>query len=266
MRQHGNANVNARWPRAFAVCDRCGFLYNHDDLQWQHQWVATKLQNIRLLVCQTCLDKPQEQLRTIVLPPDPMPIENARPENYVDADNPLSALGYSPNQRFPQYSNQIGTLTGGGGVAAAFNGSLNKPAWMCANNTISQSSFENYVGINWTGNNGMASITPSSVGAPTVVHSLTSFTAYAPNDRSFLGLVPTPYVVQSSPIYPAPYAAWTTISSGTTAGTIGETISGACNGSEQQYHRLAFQGDGVNFVSVAGLEFNVAQIESAVSS
>ncbi len=263
MRQHGRATVNARHPRAFAICDRCSALYNHDQLQWQFQWIAVKLQNIRLLVCESCLDKPQEQLRTIVLPPDPVPIMNARPENYVDADNPLSALGATPNLRYPTYSNQIGNLTGGAGIAAAFDGSLNKPAWMCASNTISRSSFENYVGINWTGNNGMASITPSSIGAPTVVHSLTSFTAYAPNDRSFLGLVPTDYVVQSSPIYPAPYAAWTTISSGTTIGTIGETITGACNGSQDQYHRIAFLGDQVNFVAVAGLEFNVAQIESA---
>ncbi len=207
---------------------------------------------------------PQEQLRTVVLPPDPMPIENARPENYVDADNPLSALGASPNQRYPTYSNQIGTLTFAGGVAAAFDGSLNKPAWMCACNTISRSSYENYVGINWAGN--VPVTAPTDLPNPTTKHSLTSFTAYAPNDRSFLNNVATDYLVQSSPIYPAPYAAWTTISSGTTTGLAGETITGTCNGSEDQYHRIAFFGDGINFVSVAHVEFNVAQIESAGSS
>lgn len=265
MAQHGHAQINSRHPRALAICDFCGFTYNHDRLQWAYQWRGPKLSNIRFLVCESCLDKPQEQLRTIILPPDPMPIENARPEDYVSADNPLSALGATPNQRYPTYSNQIGTLTGGGGIAAAFDGSLNKPAWMCASNTISRSSYENYIGINWTGNNGMVT-TPSSITNPSVKHSLTSFSAYAPNDRSFLGTTPTDYVVQSSPIYPAPYAAWTTISSGTTAGTVGEVITGPCNGSEDQYHRIAFLGDQVNFVSVAGVEFNVAQIESAGST
>jgi len=29
MRPHGRARVSARNPRALAICDRCGFLYNH---------------------------------------------------------------------------------------------------------------------------------------------------------------------------------------------------------------------------------------------
>lgn len=79
----GRARVNSRKPSSFAVCDRCGFLYNHKDLQWQYQFQGTHLQNLRILVCtQTCLDDPQPQLRTIILPPDPVPVMNARPENY----------------------------------------------------------------------------------------------------------------------------------------------------------------------------------------
>lgn len=74
------ASVSRTRPRAHAICDRCGFRYNHNELQWQFQWAGTKLQNLRLLVCETCLDKPQEGLRTIVLPPDPVPISNPRPE------------------------------------------------------------------------------------------------------------------------------------------------------------------------------------------
>jgi hypothetical protein len=43
------------------------------------------LQNLRILVCEPCYDTPQPQLRPIVLPPDPLPIINARTENfYVD--------------------------------------------------------------------------------------------------------------------------------------------------------------------------------------
>ena len=42
--------------------------------------------NKRLLVCNTCMDDPQQQLRSIVLPADPMPIMNARPQQFVNAE------------------------------------------------------------------------------------------------------------------------------------------------------------------------------------
>lgn len=82
-RYHGRASVDPASPRAFGICDRCGFLHNHADLKWQYEWVGTQLQNLRILVCDTCLDDPQPQLRVIVLPPDPTPIMNARPEPYM---------------------------------------------------------------------------------------------------------------------------------------------------------------------------------------
>jgi len=79
MRPHGRARIDARRPVALAVCDRCQFLFNHSDLQWQMEWRGPKLQNIRLLVCQSCYDTPQEQLRTIILPADPVPVMYPRP-------------------------------------------------------------------------------------------------------------------------------------------------------------------------------------------
>lgn len=82
-RFHGRATVDPANPRAFGFCDRCGFLYNLDDLQWQYQYVGTGLQNLRILVCDTCLDVPQPQLQVIILPPDPPPVFNARPEPYA---------------------------------------------------------------------------------------------------------------------------------------------------------------------------------------
>lgn len=72
-----------RSPNALAVCDRCSFTYNHSDLSWDYQWSGVKLQNLRLLVCKTCLDTPQTQLKTIVIPPDPLPVLNPRPEQYA---------------------------------------------------------------------------------------------------------------------------------------------------------------------------------------
>lgn len=264
MRPKGNANVSQIYPRAFAVCDRCGALYNHTDLTWQYQWRGTKLQNIQRLVCQPCLDIPQEQLRVIILPMDPVPIMNARPENYVDADNPMSALGYSAiSQTISPISQtvggRIGNLLGGGGINAAFDGNAYKPSWQSASNSLSNSSYNNYVGINWGGANAADFGGDSDLLPPVVRHSVTSFTISAPNDRSFLGTSPTDYLVQSSPVGNAIYGAWTTISSGTTTGDVGEVITGECAGGSEQFHRIAFLGDSLNYVSIAQVVFNVAQ-------
>lgn len=87
-RPHGRARVNARSPRAAAICDRTGFLLNHEDLVWQYEWSGTRLQNLRLLVGKRYLDVPQRQLGAKSLPPDPIPIWNARPE-------PFTFTGYS---------------------------------------------------------------------------------------------------------------------------------------------------------------------------
>lgn len=86
MRPHGRASVSARNPRAFGICDRCGFLYNHDQLQWQFDWAGASLINKRILVCDTCNDEPQSQLRAIVLPADPVPIQNPRIQDYNFAE------------------------------------------------------------------------------------------------------------------------------------------------------------------------------------
>lgn len=85
-RPHGHAHVNPSAPRAFAICDRCSRLFNLYALSWQFQWAGPQLQNLRLLVCSSCLDVPQEQLKPRILPPDPMPVLNARPENYLIDD------------------------------------------------------------------------------------------------------------------------------------------------------------------------------------
>ena len=86
MRPHGRAQANSRNPRAFAICDRCGFLYNHDQLQWQYQWGGASLYNKRILVCGECNDVPQQQLRAIVVPADPTPIQNPRVQDYQTAE------------------------------------------------------------------------------------------------------------------------------------------------------------------------------------
>ena len=79
----GRARTSSRNPQAHAICDRCAFRYNHVDLRWQYDWAGASLINKRILVCETCYDVPQNQLRAIVLPADPMPIINPRVEPYA---------------------------------------------------------------------------------------------------------------------------------------------------------------------------------------
>jgi len=82
----GRARISAKSPQAAGVCDRCGGVYNHVDLSWQFDWAGAALVNKRILVCDPCLDTPQQQLRSIVLPADPPVIMNARPEYYIQAE------------------------------------------------------------------------------------------------------------------------------------------------------------------------------------
>lgn len=79
----GRAKTSSRNPQAFAICDRCALWYNHYQLKWQYDWAGAALINKRILVCDTCYDKPQEQLRAIVVPADPVPIVNPRVEPYA---------------------------------------------------------------------------------------------------------------------------------------------------------------------------------------
>jgi hypothetical protein len=77
------ARVDTQNPEAFAMCDRCGFWRNRSDLVWQYEWAGMQLYSKGTLVCfDRCYDIPQEQLRTIILPPDPPPIVNARVPNF----------------------------------------------------------------------------------------------------------------------------------------------------------------------------------------
>lgn len=85
-RPHGRAFVNPTSPRAFGVCDLCGFLYNHHRLRWRMDFAGPVLQNLRQLVCERCYDRPQEQKKPVFLPADPIPINNARPMDYTTAE------------------------------------------------------------------------------------------------------------------------------------------------------------------------------------
>lgn len=101
--QSGRARTSPSNPQAHAICQRCGFRYNHVDLSWQFDYRGTALQNLRILVCRPCYDQPQEQLRAIVIPADPVPIQNPMIE-YFEA--------YETDNRVTSGQNTTDPLTG----------------------------------------------------------------------------------------------------------------------------------------------------------
>lgn len=85
--KYGRATINPNAPEALGICDRCGFLYNLRNLYFQWDWSGTGMTNRQVRVCRgagtnMCYDRPQPQLRAIILGPDPLPARNPRPEPY----------------------------------------------------------------------------------------------------------------------------------------------------------------------------------------
>jgi hypothetical protein len=258
---YGQAETDSGYPRAHAVCDRCGRRTNHYKLNWQYDWRGPRLQNLRFLVCDSCYDTPQQSgQRTILIPADPIPVMNPRPEYYVPDSNPLSGIGASPNTSRQQAGSQLGTMTDAGGITSAFNTAKNKPDFQCAMIATSLSSFQNWVGVNWSADTG---ITASNLDPPVLTHTVTSFTLTAPNNATFGS---TAYVIQCSQIGNNTFGSWTTIASGNPAGTIGEVISGPTTGGQRsQFHRAAFWGNGGSAIAVAQVSFNVSDGSSNAS-
>jgi len=92
----GRAKVSSRNPKAFAVCMRCGIWYNRSELVFQFDWRGSQLQNLFILVCKHCYDRPQEQLRAITLPADPVPIFYPSVEDFANAETDYRAVAFSP--------------------------------------------------------------------------------------------------------------------------------------------------------------------------
>ena len=78
--------VDPENPAAEGICSRCGFRFNLKNLVWQYAYQGSPMpQNTNQLVCTRpgCWDQLNPQDMPYILPPDPPPIFNARPENYV---------------------------------------------------------------------------------------------------------------------------------------------------------------------------------------
>lgn len=84
--------VSWRDPAALAICDGCGFLVNHRHLREKVQYRGgNSPEPTGLFVCATCDDVPQPYFKKQVLPPDPVPVINPRPD---DQAGKSSGYGY----------------------------------------------------------------------------------------------------------------------------------------------------------------------------
>lgn len=83
MRRHPKyARVNSRSPQGWATCQKSGFVGQAKDLIEQTEWRGLRVMGTGTLALKKFIDKPQRQLGTLILSPDPVALQNARPEQY----------------------------------------------------------------------------------------------------------------------------------------------------------------------------------------
>lgn len=95
-------NIDVRNPEALGMCDYSNFVGMRKDLVRQMEWRGDGLVWTGLLVNRVFADIPNEQGRSPILPPDPIPIVQARPQfiQYMTwSNNPLPT--WSLNTYFP---------------------------------------------------------------------------------------------------------------------------------------------------------------------
>jgi hypothetical protein len=257
MRPHGRAQISRSKPRAQAVCDRCGMRYSHHQLRWQFDWVGARLQNLRILVCAGCYDKPQENIRTIILPPDPMPIHNPRPEWFPQDNSPISGIGWEPANLFSlkrQTSNAAtfsGALTGGGGPDSCFFGDQKTFVQSASRVPSINSALGNNVTINWNNIPGQPT-TPAQLSTPVQSYSIFQAIVKAPIDAAFLGSnIATVLTLAGS----NDGVSFTTLGSSNTLGTRGEVVTIlATLQSFFSYHLISVTGDGIHAAAISVIE------------
>ena len=83
MRRHPrHARTDPSSPRGWATDMRTGFVGNLEDMVWQYEYRGLGLYNTQVLTLPEYADVPNRQLGSVVLPPDPPGLLNARPEAY----------------------------------------------------------------------------------------------------------------------------------------------------------------------------------------
>jgi hypothetical protein len=78
-RPHGkHVRIDEDMPQALGICDYTGFVHNRVDLVRQMEYRGNALVWTGFYVGKSYADKPNEQLKPPILPPDPVPIREPR--------------------------------------------------------------------------------------------------------------------------------------------------------------------------------------------
>lgn len=92
--QSKHVPVDATNPLAAGSCDLCGRWWPLRSLRPQTIWAGQSLYSYLSLRCIECWDVPNPQLRTIILPPDPPPVLNARVPNFAYEEQTVRITQY----------------------------------------------------------------------------------------------------------------------------------------------------------------------------
>lgn len=141
----------------------------------------------------------------------------------------------------PQASGStIGNMLGFGGLAAAFDGSRNQVSTSCCSKAPSSAGYNNTVGKDWGLGNSFT---------------VTQITLYAANDVPLMGISGTNIMLQGSP----DGLTWTTLyTSGTVLTAASQVViigAGIDMSTAYRYHQIVVNGNGVNGVYLAEVEF-----------
>lgn len=85
VRNHGKyTQMRKNNPRGIGRCDYSGLMVAHHKMKNQYQYRGQGLVNTGFMVYEKFLDKPNPQDLTPLIKMDPIPLNNARPDNIVD--------------------------------------------------------------------------------------------------------------------------------------------------------------------------------------
>jgi hypothetical protein len=112
-RPHGkHVVINQDNPEGLGICDKTGFVFPHTDLVKQMEWRGNAIVWTGFYVGRPYADKPNEQLRPPILPPDPVPLRNPRVKQPTSGTWSRGQNGTWGNVPFPVWSAWSGSQDG----------------------------------------------------------------------------------------------------------------------------------------------------------
>lgn len=83
--------VNVKNPLGYGICDKTQFIMRHCDMVKQMEYLGDSLQWTGYMVGKWYADKPNPSLKPVVLKPDPVPLDNPRPQQQQPDSLPYKA-------------------------------------------------------------------------------------------------------------------------------------------------------------------------------